>query len=196
MLEPLGIAIHALNLAHLQVGMNVGIFGCGPIGLLLIQLAHLAGAKNVFSTDVLPHRVEAAKQMGATQAILVPTDQNEQKLFMDENPFQVDIAFDCSGSTGAVRDSFACVNPGGKVMLIGIPESDHTEFQASVARRKGLTIKMVRRMKYTYPAAFDLITQNKVDVRSIVTHHFPFEETPLAFESALQRQGLKVIIDF
>ncbi len=44
MLEPLGVAIHAVDLAHLRVGMSVGVFGCGPIGLLILQLARLAGA--------------------------------------------------------------------------------------------------------------------------------------------------------
>ena len=68
MLEPLGIAIHAVDLAHLKVGMSVGVFGCGPIGLLILQLVRLAGASQVLATDVLPHRVEAAHLHGADEA--------------------------------------------------------------------------------------------------------------------------------
>ena len=70
MLEPLGVAIHAVDLAHLKAGMTVGVFGCGPIGLLIIQMAKLAGAANIIATDKLPHRVEAAKALGADHAFL------------------------------------------------------------------------------------------------------------------------------
>jgi L-iditol 2-dehydrogenase len=93
-----------------------------------------------------------------------------------------------------VDDAFSAVIPGGKVILVGIPEDDRTAFTASTARRKGLTIKMVRRMKLTYPRAIDLVSQNQVDVRSLVTHLFPMEQAGLAFESAIRREGLKVMI--
>ena len=69
MLEPLGVAIHAVDLAHPKVGMRVGVFGCGPIGLLIIQLARLAGAGKVIATDVLPHRVQAARDLGISEQI-------------------------------------------------------------------------------------------------------------------------------
>jgi L-iditol 2-dehydrogenase len=69
MLEPLGIAIHALDLAHLRLGARVGVFGCGPIGLLLVQLARLAGAR-VFATELArrPHRLETAGEQAAVDA--------------------------------------------------------------------------------------------------------------------------------
>jgi L-iditol 2-dehydrogenase len=71
LLEPLGVALHAIDLGALTPGMRVGVFGCGPIGLMIVQLAHLCGATQIVATDRLPHRVEAAKAMGATQAFLV-----------------------------------------------------------------------------------------------------------------------------
>ena len=80
MLEPLGIAIHAVDLAHLKVGMSVGVFGCGPIGLLILQLARLAGANKVLATDVLPHRLEAARALGADEAYLVDDSFSDQEM--------------------------------------------------------------------------------------------------------------------
>src|SRR5688572_20007701 len=70
MLEPLGVAIHTVDLGKLQPGMSVGVFGCGPIGLLVIQMAKLSGASSIIATDKLPHRVEAAKRFGANEAFL------------------------------------------------------------------------------------------------------------------------------
>ena len=180
MLEPLGVAMHAVDLAHLRAGMSVGVFGCGPIGLLVIQMARLSGAARVFVTEPLPHRLEAARKLGAR----------------DWMPGQaLDVTFEVAGDNAAVDTAFAAVKPGGTVILAGIPAEDRTTFSASVARRKGLTIKMVRRMKFTYPRAIQLVESALVDVRSLVTRHFPLDQAQQAFTLAQQREGLKIIID-
>jgi L-iditol 2-dehydrogenase len=104
------------------------------------------------------------------------------------------MAFELAGDNAAVETAFAAVKPGGTVMLAGIPVDDRTSFQASVARRKGLTIKMVRRMKFTYPRAIHLVESGQVDVRSLVTGHFPLEQAQHAFTLAQRREGLKIVI--
>ena len=60
LLEPLGVAIHALHLGPVFPGMDVGVFGAGSVGLLTIQMARLAGASRIFVTDKLSHRLEIA----------------------------------------------------------------------------------------------------------------------------------------
>lgn len=180
MLEPLGVAIHAVDLAHLRAGMSVGVFGCGPIGQLVIQMVRLGGAIEVFVTEPLRHRLESAINLGAREWT------SDQK---------VDVAFEVAGENEAVETAFGAVKPGGQVILAGIPADDRTSFSASVARRKGLTIKLVRRMKFTYPRAIRLVESGRVDVRSLVTHHFPLENALEAFSVAQRRDGLKIIID-
>lgn len=191
MLEPLGVAIHSIDLGKLKAGMTVGVFGCGPIGLLIIQLARLSGAAIVIATDALPHRVEAAERFGASEAFLAG---DNSRLSEQRGP-GVDVAFEAAGTQEAVDAAFAAVRPGGEVILVGIPDNDHTAFTASVARRKGLTIKLVRRMKHTYPRAIALVSKGLVDVRSIVTHRFPLEQANEAFRVAERREGLKIIIE-
>ena len=180
MLEPLGVAIHAVDLAHLRAGMSVGVFGCGPIGQLVIQMARLGGAMDAFVTEPLRHRLELAISMGAR--VWTP----DQK---------VDVAFEVAGENDAVETAFSAVRPGGRVVLAGIPADDRTSFSASVARRKGLTVKLVRRMKFTYPRAIRLVESGRVDVRSLVTQHFPLKNALEAFSVAQRRDGLKIIID-
>ncbi|MCJ7433830.1 MAG: zinc-binding dehydrogenase [Anaerolineales bacterium] len=195
MLEPLGVAIHAVDLAHLKAGMMVGVFGCGPIGLLIIQLVKLSGAVNIIATDKLVHRVEAAKRFGASQAFLVGDNSWLGEIRAATGGRGVDVSFEAAGVQNAVDDAFAAVRPGGKVILVGIPDDDRTSFSASVARRKGLTIKLVRRMKHTYPRAIELVSKDLVDVRSIVTYRFPLAEASEAFRVAERREGLKIIIE-
>ncbi len=194
MLEPLGIAIHSVDLGKLKAGMNVGVFGCGPIGLLIIQMARLSGASNIIATDKLPHRLEAAKALGANQVYFADNNSRLNQILAMTRGYGVDVALDAAGSPDAVNDAFAAVRPGGKVILVGIPSDDKTSFNASLARRKGLTIKLVRRMKHTYPRAIELVSKGLVDVSSIVTHRFPLEQAAEAFRTAQQREGLKIII--
>ena len=85
--------------------------------------------------------------------------------------------------------------PGARVILVGIPADDRTSFGASTARRKGLTIKLARRMKNSYARAIQLVSGGAVEVRSLVTHRFPFEKTPEAFAVAARREGLKVLVE-
>ena len=195
MLEPLGIAIHSVDLGHLKAGMTVGVFGCGTIGLLIMQMAKLAGAAHIIATDKLAHRVEAAKRFGADEALLVADQSGLGEMPAAVQKRGVDVAFEAAGAQEAVDDAFAAVLPGGKVILAGIPADDTTSFSSSTARRKGLTIKLVRRMKNTYPRAIELVAKGLVDVRSLVTHCFPLEEAREAFRVAERREGLKVVIE-
>jgi L-iditol 2-dehydrogenase len=195
MLEPLGVALYAVDLAGLHPGMKVGIFGCGPIGLLILQLARISGATQIIATDKLPHRVEAARQMGAFQAILADAGREIPEVLAATKNRGVDVAFEVAGENEAVETAVAAARPGGRVILAGIPADDRTSFSASVARRKGLTLQLVRRMKHTYPRAIQLVEQGLIDVRSIVSHHFPLEKAVDAFAVATSREGLKIIID-
>jgi L-iditol 2-dehydrogenase len=195
MLEPLGVAIHAVDLGKLRAGMTVGVFGCGPIGLLTVQMARLSGVRDIIATDLLPHRAETARSLGARHAFTVGDRLDPSQMRAATGGRGVDVAFEMAGEQEAVDDAFAAVSPGGKVILAGIPSEDQTVFTASIARRKGLTIKMVRRMKHTYPRAIELVSRGLVDVRSLVTHRFPIEDAIEAFEVARRREGLKVVIE-
>ena len=71
---------------------------------------------------------------------------------------------------------------GGRVILVGIPRDDVMTMRASAARRKGLTIKMCRRMKHVYPRAIRLVEQGKVHLMDMVTHRFPLDQAAEAFD--------------
>ena len=195
MLEPLGVALHAVDLAHLRPGATVGVFGCGPIGLLAVQAARIAGATRVFATDLpgRPHRLEAARALGAET---VAADGGEaRKILETTDGLGLDAAVETAGESSAVDAAVAAVRPGARVVLAGIPAEDRISFLASPARRKGLSLVLSRRMKHTYPRAIELAAAGRVDLRSLVTHRFPLAECGAAFASAATREGLKVIVE-
>jgi len=195
MLEPLGVAIYAMDIANIKPGMRIGVLGCGPIGLLLIQLAKQMGATQIIATEKLPHRLEAARACGATDAFLIKNDEDFPDFTSITESEGVDIAFEAAGSDHALQCAVEAAGFGTSVILVGIPDNDEHRLTASLVRRKGLTIKLCRRMKHTYPRAIRLAERGLVDLRSIVTHHFPIDQFQEAFSAASSRQGLKVIIE-
>jgi len=195
MLEPLGVALHTVDLGKLRPGMRVGVYGCGPIGLLVVQLAKLSGAVEIIATDKLQHRMYAAQQMGATQVFQAENGVEAALIMAETADRGVDVAFETAGDQGAVDTAVETCKPGGIVVICGIASDDRTSFRASAARRKGLTIKIVRRMKHTYPRAIKLAAAGLIDVESLITHRFPLQESAAAFAVAEARQGLKVIIN-
>jgi L-iditol 2-dehydrogenase len=195
MLEPLGVAMHAVDLAHLRPGMQIGVFGCGPIGLLIVQLVRRTGATRIIATDRMLHRVEAARALGAKLALQVDDNGCLPDLPALVGSRGLDVLFEVAGENQAVEDALAAAKPGGVVVLVGIPSQDRISFSASTARRKGLTIKLCRRMKNTYPRAIDLVSRGIVEVSSLVSHRFPLERALEAFSIADRREGLKVIIE-
>lgn len=197
MLEPLGVAIHTVDLAHMKPGMHIGVFGCGPIGLLTLQVARLMGPTRLIATDLLPHRLDAAKALGATATYRAGSAGHDESkaIRAATNGRGLDVVFECAGDQAAVDAAFDAVKIGGKIILCGIPSDDRTTFIASVARRKGLTIKMVRRMKHVYPRAIELAARRMVDVKSLVTHRYTLEQAATAFEVANRREGIKVVIE-
>ena len=195
-LEPLGVAIHTVDLGHIRPGMIVGVYGCGPIGILAIQVARAAGASEIIATDILPHRLDAAKEMGADKVYLAtPQGDERARILADTHRLGVDVALEIAGENSAVETAIETTKPGGTAVLCGIPAVNETKFRASSARRKGLTIKFVRRMKHTYPRAIKMVQAGQVDVRSVVTHRFPLTQAEDAFSLAAKREGLKIIIN-
>jgi L-iditol 2-dehydrogenase len=207
LLEPLGVALHAMDLAGVGVnpgppgpapaaGLWVGVYGCGPIGLLLVQLLRRAGA-TVVATDLLPHRVAAAGAMGASEAFLVdggpePESSSARQAARER---EVDVAFEVSGSDAALADAIAAVRPGGRLVLVGIPAHDRTSFEAAAARRKELALLLCRRMVPTdLPHAVAIAAGGGVQLTELISHRYEISRAPEAFEMLGTRGGLKVVV--
>jgi L-iditol 2-dehydrogenase len=177
-----------VDLGHLPFGGTASVIGCGPIGLLLIEVLKVAGASSVLAVEPLAHRREAAERLGADEVA-------DPAAFDETLRAGVDVAFEAAGNNEGVELAMASVRPGGRVVLAGIPGDDVTRFGASLARRKGLTIAMVRRMNEVYPRAISLAERGVVDLGSVVTSRTGLGEIPAAFGDAARRTGLKAIIE-
>jgi L-iditol 2-dehydrogenase len=182
LLEPLGIAIHTVDLAHLQVGQTVAVLGAGPIGLLVAAVARAAGAGQVFITEPLAYRRRFAQEYAADAAFDPDRDDVVAEILILTGGRGVDVAFEAAGAPETPQQAAAMARIGGAVIIAGIPADDTMTFNASTVRHKGLTIKLVRRMKHTYPRAIRLVQAGLVDVEALVSHRLPLARAAEAFE--------------
>jgi len=182
LLEPLGIALHSVDLAHLQPGQTAAVLGAGPIGLLIGAVARAAGAGAIYMTEPLAHRRSFALNYVADEALNPDETDVVAEIQRQTGGRGVDIAFEAAGAPATPQQAAAVTRIGGKVIVAGIPDDDTMTMNASTIRRKGLTIKLVRRMKHTYPRAIRLVQTGKVHVQPLATHFFPLEQIAGAFE--------------
>jgi L-iditol 2-dehydrogenase len=197
LLEPMGIALYVAGLADIRLGDRVAVLGAGPVGLLCIDMVRLAGAAEILASDLVDARVEAARRQGAAEAWNAGEEDVVARIMERTGGRGVDVAIEAAGAPETVEQAMEVTKPGGTVVLVGIPAEDRVAFKASVARRKGLTIKYDRRMKHTYPRCIALVQAGKVDLQPLATHHFPLERLGEALELVIGRADgvLKAIVE-
>jgi threonine 3-dehydrogenase len=194
-LDAFGNATHTA-LAFNMVGEDVLITGAGPIGVMAVAISRFVGARNVVITDVNDYRLELARKMGATRAVNVSRtrlDDTMAELGMKEG---FDVGLEMSGNPQAFRDLLRTMHHGGSVALLGIPPEE-TAIDWNQVIFKGLAMKGIygREMFETW-YKMSAMLQSGLDIRPIITHHFPIQEFLQGFEIMGSGQSGKVILDW
>ncbi len=210
LVEPLAIALYAAQMAGQINDKKVVIFGCGPIGLSLLFHCYLSEAKLIAATDKVQARLEMARRLGAHWTgnpdlqdiikelkvfLLASFHGFSSELYPD--PGQFDLAFDCCGDQQALNQAVSLLRPGGKLIIIGIPETNQITFDPHILRRKEITLYNVRRQNNLFPQAITFLEANKDALRPLITHHFPLSAVQKAFEIAsnYEDRAIKTVID-
>ncbi len=181
MMEPLAVAVRTVELARVEPGETAAVLGLGPVGLLTAQVAKTTGITKIFGTDAHAYRVEASKRFGVDRAYLAGDDAVQA--IMDETGGRgVDVVFDCARSSATPAVACHVARQGGRCIMTGISGSDEDLIPVGPARRKELTMMWCRRFLFNFPASIELVKQGRVDVESLVTHHFSLDQAPDAFD--------------
>jgi len=184
--EPLSIALHAYNLAHLKRSSMVAVLGTGPLGLSLIILLKMNGFGSIFATDRSDARVEAALKAGASWAANVEQEEVVDEI-MSRQPLGLEAVFEVSGDQEAIDQAAELVRPGGKIIQVGIPLADRISYMITRLRRKEITLINARRQNKCLEKALKLIQQKKIDVCWLLTHRFKLKDAQQAFTTAADR---------
>ena len=179
--EPLSIGLYAVRSSGDIRGKSVGILGSGPIGLSVLLSSVATGAGNVYVTDKIDERLAVASVMGACHTGNVDTKDIVSDI-LEREPAQLDVVFECCGKQEAADQAVKLLKPGGKLMIVGIPEFERWTFGADDIRRKEICIQNVRRQNEAVFDTIEMISSGMLKPDKMQTYDFSLEETGDAFE--------------
>lgn len=170
-LEPLGNAVHAAFATELA-GNHVIIFGCGPVGLSAVALAHISGAVSVTAVDLNDYRLRLAAKMGASKTINPAQTDVAAQIHKDTDGRGACVALEMSGSEKAVRDAFRSIRNGGTVVLFGIPSREvPLNLADAVIFKEAHVLGIVgREMFRTWYKVEGIMKSGILDLTPLITH--------------------------
>lgn len=175
--EPLGNAVHTVTQFDIH-NKSVAIVGCGPIGLLGIDVAKAYGAKQIIAIEVNEYRRNLAKELGANLVINPFEDDVIQSVKKATNGKGVDVVCEFSGNKSAIEQAFKYIKAGGKMSMLGLPSKNIEINLADDVVFKGITIYGVvgRKIYGTWHQVKALIDNNQLHLDKIITHQFPLSK--------------------
>ncbi len=194
--EPLAIGLYSIKKTDITGNKKIGILGFGPIGMSVFLSARYYNIKDIYVTDKINERLNIAVSSGASWTGN-PDKTDIVKDILNIEPLQLDVIYECCGKQEAVDQAIDLLKPGGKLMIIGIPDFSYWSFSVDKTRRKEITIINVRRQVECTQPALDLMAGGKINADHMITHHFDFEDTEKAFEivSSYKDGVMKAIVN-
>lgn len=194
MVEPVVIAERTVARAKIKTGETVAVLGAGNIGLLLLQVARLAGAGKVLVSDVLDYRLELARRLGADFTV------NVSQRDLVEAAREVggcEVVIDGVGNQQSISQSIQMCKPGGRVVVYGVPPQGELALPVLEAFRKDLSLHVSRLYPRSFEAGFALLQSGKLDLGPVITTRVPLAEAPAAIRDLCERRGemIKIMID-
>jgi len=191
----------AIKTARVYPGATVAVFGCGGVGLSVIQGARIAGAKQIIAVDLSEEKMALAMQFGATHT--VPTsDKPAREIMALTNGVGVDFAFEVVGLTATIEQCIRAVRRGGKAVLVGVGSKDErfsvNNLILPVTSRtiQGCMYGSVN-FKTDFPMYLDFYRQGLLDLDRMVTRTYSLDEAPQAFtdlQNAVNARGV-ILVD-
>ena len=195
--EPLAVLLHSYRLSGLRMGEAVAVMGTGPIGLIAVALAKLAGAAVIVAADRVEHRLACARRLGADAAVNVERDSPAAAV-MDLTGRGAHVVIDAAGKRESINNAIACLRPGGRLVLVGIPSERAVAVNLWAALDREATILVQKRSNGNDHEALDLLKRGLVRAQDIISHRFALERGQEAFEMmADYREGvIKPLIEW
>jgi threonine 3-dehydrogenase len=194
-LDPLGNAVHTV-LAGEIAGQTVAVVGCGPIGLMAIQVAKACGASAIYGIEVKPHRLELAQKVGAV-AGFNPKETDVVAAVREATAGAgADVVLEMSGNPGAIQQAFKMLRGGGRLSLLGLPTEPVTLDLVPDVIFKGATVQGIygRRMYDTWYRMLALLKAGALNLDLIISDRLPLEQFEKAFDLLGQGQASKVLL--
>jgi L-iditol 2-dehydrogenase len=189
LVEPLAVAVHAVNFASLEKDEDIGILGSGAVGLMTLQVVNNIGAEKLFAIDTLEYRLDLAKKLGATTTINAKKEDPVKEVLAYGGANTV---FEAVGHQKTVQQALSMVKKGGKVVIIGMLEATMELGMLDVTVKE---IEIKGSYGYTsndFKQALTLIAKGKVEVKPLITHVLSLHDIVKGFD--ILSQGAENVI--
>lgn len=194
MAEPLAVCLHAARQAGSLLGRTVLITGAGPIGMLSLLVARLAGAAHVVVTDVADAPLDLARRIGADEAVNILRDAGALEKYRFEKG-QFDVLFEASGNQSALVSALDLLRAGGVIVQLGLGGEFTIPVNLIVA--KELQLRGTFRFHEEFAQAVDMMGRGLIDVKPLISATLPFVQARDAFDLASDRaKSMKVQLTF
>lgn len=195
--EPLAIGVYAVKKSGGVKGLKIGILGYGPIGMSVMLAAKAEGADSFYITDKIDPRLTIAVKEGASFTGN-PLKENVVEKILQKAKLGLDVVFECCGKQEALDQTIEILKPGGKLIVVGIPEFERWSMNVEKTRRREIFLQFIRRQVDCVEPALEMMKNGLICVDNMVTHRFPFNKTKEAFDLVADYKDgvMKAMIDF
>lgn len=188
MIEPLAVAVWAVQRAQVRIGHSVLVTGAGPIGLLVAQVARAAGATSITVTDINDDRLAVAIEIGATRTINTATTP------LGEIP-TYDRVIECTGIPPVLWSTIRTVKPHGRVTVVGQAAPTVDGLPLAFLQRFEIDLVTAFRYAHAFPKAIALVESGAVNIERIVTGRFALDQAADAVQAPVKDpRHLKVVV--
>ena len=188
LVEPLSVGMHAAMQGGVKLGDSVVILGAGTIGLVTLLACKAFGATDITVVDVIPKRLEYARNLGATTVINAAEADVFAEVEKLTNKSGVDVVIETAGTARTISQTPYLIKNGGTIVLVGMAPQDIIEFNFAKIMAKEAQIKSVFRYRNIYPIAIKALAQGIINITGIVTHEFDFEDSAKAFDYVINNK--------
>jgi L-iditol 2-dehydrogenase len=194
LVEPVAVALHAINLSGIKLNDTAVVFGAGMIGLFIIQLLKHAGC-TVIAVDILEERFEMAKKAGADVVLNSLTNNVSDEIRKLSRNRGADVAFEAVGLSATINSAVESLRKGGTLVLVG-NLSPSIDFPLQKVVTGEITLKGSCAINGEYPTVLDLISKGMIDVDSMISNVVPLSEGAKYFNKLYNKEPglLKVIL--
>jgi 2-desacetyl-2-hydroxyethyl bacteriochlorophyllide A dehydrogenase len=198
LLDGAAVALHALTRSGMREGDAVLIYGCGSIGLIMLQLAKLKGAARVICVDVQEKALATARLLGADETVAVTGEKSGLESLKGALPGEgADVILDSVGEAALIEALPLYLARGGTLVSLAVNDDPVRFNPLFLAGERTVTISANNPYE-DFPRAMQLAGEGKIRLEPIVTHRFPLDRGVEAFEFAMDKgagEALKIVIN-
>ncbi|MCQ2507732.1 MAG: zinc-dependent alcohol dehydrogenase family protein [Dorea sp.] len=195
MVEPLACVLHGIDRVGIEPGRTVLVIGGGPIGLLMVQMAKIAGASTVILSEPVEKRRQIGMEVGADAAIDPIHEDLSARIKEVTGRAGADIVIECVGRPFAAAQAVAAAGFSGKILLFSVPGPGATfELPLNDVFKKELTVYGSIINPDTHQRAVNLINSKRLELGKIITHKYDIEHVEEAIQMQMNSESIKVVV--